>query len=228
MPHGNRSSGGDWGRQSLAELQPRAVDAGADRVWRQTAGPSDFVIAKAHDFAHQKDVAIEIGQRGQRFVDGKVDILGREPRSFFRQRRWLGAPQPCAVVIEREVPGDVKQPGPHLFFRARAGMVARLTRRKTSCVRSRAGLRSDCPAEILEQAMLVGAKRVAASTAISDWVQRTLRRAYPLGRCDHVTGRYRRAGWGRGKRWENDGLGDPTQRRVRWRYWNVPHAPWHV
>ncbi len=127
----------------------------SDCIWCQSAGLPDLVIAKAHDFAHQKDVAIEVGQRGERFVDRKVDVLGREPRPFFRQRRWLGAPQPCAVVIEREVSGDVKQPGPHLFFRRdRDGRAAHP---EEDVLREIArGLRSDRPAEVPEKAVLVG------------------------------------------------------------------------
>ena len=65
------------------------------------------------------------------------------------------APQPRAVVIEREVPGDLKQPGPHLFFRrdgdSRAAHPEEDVLREIAC-----GLRSDRPAEVLEQAMLVG------------------------------------------------------------------------
>ena len=93
------------------------MDARTDGVRCQSARTSDLVIAKASDFAHEKHVAIEIGQRGERVVDREIDVLGRRARAFVRQHGWLGVPQPLAVVIEREVPGDLKQPGPDLAVR---------------------------------------------------------------------------------------------------------------
>ena len=131
------------------------MDARSHGVRCQSTCPPDLVVAKAHHLPHQEHVAIELGQRGERFVDREVDVLRRQPSTFLRQCRWLGVPQALAVVIEREVPGDVKQPGPDVPFRrnrnGRAGhsqedILREITRR----------VGANRPAEVLEQAVLVG------------------------------------------------------------------------
>ncbi|OLC40501.1 MAG: hypothetical protein AUH43_26335 [Acidobacteria bacterium 13_1_40CM_65_14] len=93
------------------------MDARSDGVPRQSARTSDFFIAKAGDFPHEKYVSVEVCQGGERRVNGEIDVLRRGTRAFVCQHGWLGLPQTLAVVIEREVPRDLKQPGPDLAVR---------------------------------------------------------------------------------------------------------------
>src|SRR2546428_2432343 len=64
LPHRNGSSGRDWSRQGL-ELESSAMDARSDGVPRQSARTSDFFIAKAGDFPHEKYVSVEVCQGGE-------------------------------------------------------------------------------------------------------------------------------------------------------------------
>ena len=132
------------------------MDARADAVRCQSARASDLFIAKARHFPHQEYVTIEIRQGGERLVDREVDILRGRSRAFVRQRRRLGVPQTLAVVIEREVPGDLKQPGSNLTVRGHGDGGPAHPHEDVLRQITRVFRLADRPAEVLEQAMLVG------------------------------------------------------------------------
>ena len=93
---------------------------------------------------------------GERFVDRDVDILRRRSRAFVHELGWLGLPEALAVVIQCEVPGDVKQPGPDLTVGGRRDLgPAHPQEDVLGQVTGRFRM-SDRSAEVPEQAALVG------------------------------------------------------------------------
>jgi hypothetical protein len=131
------------------------MDARADGVGCESARPSDLFITKARDLSHQEDVTVEVWQCGERLVHCEIDILRRWSRGFHQPRR-LGVPQTLAVVVEREVPGDLKQPGSHLAVRSHGDSCPAYPQEDVlRQVTRRFGL-ADRPAEVPEKTMLVG------------------------------------------------------------------------
>jgi hypothetical protein len=118
--------------------------------------PSDLVIAKARHFPHREYVTVEVCQGGEGLVDGEVDILRRQARAFVHQHRWLGVPQALAMVIEREVSGDVKQPRPDLAVGSHGDGCPAHPQEDVLRQITRGLDLADRPAEVLEQAMMVG------------------------------------------------------------------------
>jgi hypothetical protein len=66
----------------LTELQPRAMETVPDGIGAQVARGCDLLIPKSGELAHQKDIAVEYGQRLQRFVDREFDMLRCGARGF--------------------------------------------------------------------------------------------------------------------------------------------------
>jgi hypothetical protein len=90
------------------------MDARTDSIRREPARACDLSVTQARHFAHEEDVSIEVWQCGKSLVDSEVDILRRLSRGPLRQLYWLWVSQTLAVMIEREVSGNLKQPGSEL------------------------------------------------------------------------------------------------------------------
>jgi len=156
------------------------MDARADGVPCQSARSADLVVAKPRHFSHEEYVTVEVGQCGQSLVDCEIDILRRWSRAFVRQHRWLGLSNTLAVVIEREVPCDLKQPSPDLTVRShwdrgpahpQEDVLRQITRGIGFAYRS---------AEVLEQAMLVSGEQRFGVDRHASLLLRTPRGGDPL------------------------------------------------
>jgi hypothetical protein len=130
------------------------MNPGANRVGRKTTRASDIVVPESCNFAHQEHVAIDIGQRGERLVHGKIDILRRQP--YTRVVFGLHLPQALTVVIQREISRDAEQPRTQFSvrghrYRCAGNSQKDVLRQIARCV----GL-AHCSAKVPEQPVPVG------------------------------------------------------------------------
>ena len=86
-------------------MQTRSVNPRPHRVGRQIARARDLFVAKAAHLAHQKHIAVEIGQRCERLVDGGVDLLRCRPRRIDKGDPRRFCPM-SSVMIDRDVSRD--------------------------------------------------------------------------------------------------------------------------
>ena len=91
------------------------MNPGSDCIGRQPADGGDLVVSEPGDFAHDEDVTIDVRQSSERFVHSEADVLGRRPRDV-SQYGWFKMSLTRAVMIQREIPGDAEEPGPHAAF----------------------------------------------------------------------------------------------------------------
>ena len=106
--------GGDGRGEIGTEPQPRTMDPGPNGISREIAGSSDLVVAETRDLPHQEDVPVDVGERRQGLVDCRDHILGRRALGFDGRRNQRRRALSAAVVIDDQVAGDPKQPGPQL------------------------------------------------------------------------------------------------------------------
>ena len=159
------SQRGDGRGKHGAQLQPRAVNSRSHRIDRQFTGGGNLFPGEPADFAEEKNVSIEVGQRRQRLFQRQRHLLLGVFRGLRRRAQvCLGPAAALPVMVDRHVPGDLEQPPGQLVLGL--GMAVRLTLRNTSWVQIASGLAfARDTAEIPDQAVGSCAKSDSASVA---------------------------------------------------------------
>jgi hypothetical protein len=113
---------GDGCGQQLSELEASAMDSGSDGVDREVTRRRNLLVPEATDLTEQEDVSIDVGERGQCFIDDDGHVLGsRDGPTLSRgcHRRRPGAP---SMMVDDNVSGDCEDPGLRLASRTRRNL----------------------------------------------------------------------------------------------------------